>query len=126
MTTRPPITYTRPTPNPELDAARHDDDLEAALELHELAATQAPAIVFTQFAKIVKPGDWFDKYVFAGAMSADELLYQATQARDDAVIRAYAELMVSDAAEPLRNAIAENFAERNAFGIYTDWLEDQQ
>lgn len=118
------LNYTGPTPNPELDAARHDDDLAAAEALHEEAAVKAPEIVVKQFEKVVNAGDWFDKYAFAGGMSADELLYQAMEASDDAVISAYAELMVSDAAKPLRDAIAANFSKRNPFGVYTDWLEN--
>lgn len=115
------MTYTE---NPELDAARHEDEEQAADDLHEKAKREAPGIVAKQFAKIVKPGDWFDKYVFAGGMSADELLYQAMEASDDATQSAFAELMVSPAAQPLREAIAAHFAKLHAFAIYTDHLEE--
>ena len=115
------MTYTA---NPELDAARHEDEEQAADDLHEKAKREAPAIVAKQFAKVVKPGDWFDKYVFAGGMSADELLYQAMEDSEDSVQAAYAELMISDAAKPLRDAIAEHFAKLHAFAIYTDHLEE--
>ena len=125
MNARPPI-YLGPTPNPHADAERWNDEEEAAEALHETAAVQAPGIVARQFAKVVKPGDWFDKYAFAGGMSADELLYQAMEASDDATQAAFAELMVSEAAKPLREAIAEHFAKKNAFAIYTDYLEDLQ
>lgn len=125
MNARPPI-YLGPTPNPHADAERWNDEQEAADALHETAAVKAPGIVARQFAKVVKPGDWFDKYVFAGGMSADELLYQAMEASDDATQAAFAELMVSEAAKPLREAIAANFAKKNAFAIYTDYLEDLQ
>lgn len=115
------MTYTE---NPDLDAARHDDELEAADELHETAKREAPGILEKQFAKLTKPGDWFDKYTFAGGMSADELLYHALEASDDATNTAFAELMMSEAAKPLRDAIAIHFAKHHAFAIYTDWLED--
>lgn len=112
--------------NPHADAERWNDEQEAANALHETAAVQAPGIVARQFAKVVKPGDWFDKYAFAGGMSADELLYQAMEASDDATQSAFAELMVSPAAQQLREAIADHFAKKNAFAIYTDYLEDLQ
>lgn len=125
MNARPPI-YLGPTPNPHADAERWNDEEEAADALHHTAAAQAPGIVTRQFAKVVKPGDWFDKYAFAGGMSADELLYQAMEASDDATQAAFSELMVSEAAKPLREAIAAHFAKKNAFAIYTDYLEDLQ
>ncbi|KGH24254.1 hypothetical protein, partial [Comamonas testosteroni] len=108
------------------DAERWNDEEEAADALHQTAAVQAPDIVARQFAKVVKPGDWFDKYTFAGGMSADELLYQAMEASDDATQAAFAELMVSPAAQPLREAIANHFAKLHAFAIYTDHQEDLQ
>lgn len=126
MTTKPALKYTGQTPNPELDAARHDDELEAADALHEYAEVKAPEIVAKQFEKVIKAGDWFDKYIFAGGMSADELLSQAMEASNDAVVDAYAELMLSDAAKPLRNAITAHFAKNHSFTIYADWIEDQQ
>lgn len=125
MNARPPI-YLGPTPNPHADAERWNDEQEAAEALHETAAVQAPGIVARQFAKVVKPADWFDKYAFAGGMSADELLYQAMEASDDATKDAFAELMVSPAAQQLRDAIAAHFVKKNAFAIYTDHLEDLQ
>lgn len=125
MNARPPI-YLGPTPNPHADAERWNDEEDAIDALHETAAVQAPDIVARQFAKVVKPGDWFDKYAFAGGMSADELLYQAMEASDDATQAAFAELMVSPAAQPLRDAIAAHFAKLHAFAIYTDYLEDLQ
>ncbi len=125
MNARPPI-YLGPTPNPHADAERWNDEQEAANALHETAAVQAPGIVARQFAKVAKPGDWFDKYAFAGGMSADELLYQAMEASDDATQAAFAELMVSPEAQKLRDAIAAHFAQKNAFAIYTDHLEDLQ
>lgn len=117
------MTYTE---NPELDAARHDDELQSADDMHETAKREAPGILEKQFAKLTKPADWFDKYAFAGGMSADELLYQAMEASDDATQAAFAELMVSEAAKPLREAIAAHFAKLHAFAIYTEWLEDQK
>lgn len=125
MNARPAI-YLGPTANPHADAESWNDEEEAADALHEDAAVRAPGIVAQQFAKVVKPADWFDKYVFAGGMSADELLYQAMEASCDAVTDAFAELMVSPAAQPLRDAIAAHFAKLHAFAIYTDHLEDQK
>lgn len=125
MNARPPI-YLGPTPNPHADAERWNDEEAESDALHETAAVQAPGIVARQFAKVVKPVDWFDKYAFAGGMSADELLYQAMEASDDATQAAFAELMVSPAAQSLRDAIAAHFAKKNAFAIYTDHLEDLQ
>lgn len=125
MNARPPI-YLGPTPNPHADAERWNDEEEATDALHEAAAVKAPEIVVKQFEKVVNAGDWFDKYAFAGGMSADELLYQAMEASDDATQSAFAELMVSEAAKPLREAIAAHFAKLHAFAIYTDYLEDLQ
>lgn len=125
MNARLPI-YLGPTANPHADAERWNDEEEAADALHETAAVQAPGIVAQQFAKVIKPADWLDKYAFADGMSADELLYQAMEASDDATQSAFAELMVSPAAQPLRDAIAAHFAKVNAFAIYTDHLEDQK
>ena len=129
MTTRPPITFTRPTPNPELDAARHDDDLEAALELHETAEREALGIVTKQFQAIKKPEDWFDTNKFAAGHSAESMLQGAFDDANDDVADRYAEFMIDatpDSKEKLLKAMAEWFASVYAFEVYTDWLEDQQ
>lgn len=129
MTTRPPITYTRPTPNPELDAARHDDDLEAALELHETAEREAMGIVTKQFQAIKKPEDWFDTNKFAAGHSAESMLQGAFDDANDDVADRYAEFMIDatpEAKEKLLKAMAEWFSSVYAFEVYTDWLEDQQ
>lgn len=129
MTTRPPITYTRPTPNPELDAARHDDDLEAAIELHETAEREALGIVTKQFQAIKKPADWFNANLFAAGHCAESILQGAFDDSNDAVSDAYAELMVDptkEAREKLLKAMADWFSSVYAFEVYTEWLEDIQ
>ena len=129
MTTRPPITYTRPTPNPELDAARHDDDLEAAIELHETAEREALGIVTKQFQAIKKPADWFDTNRFAIGYSAEAILQGAFDDSNDKVSDSYSEFMTNptpEAREKLIEAMAEWFSSVYAFEVYTEWLEDQQ
>lgn len=129
MTTRPPITFTRPTPNPELDAARHDDDLEAACDLQDEAARRAPGIVLLQLKAIKKPADWFDTNRFAIGYSAEAILQGAFDDSNDKVSDSYSEFMTNptpEAREKLIEAMAEWFLSVYAYEVYTDWLEDQQ
>ena len=123
------LKYTWPTPNPEIDAARHDDDLEAALELHETAEREALGIVTKQFQAIKKPADWFDTNKFAAGHSAERMLQGAFDDANDDVADRYAEFMIDatpEAKEKLLKAMAEWFSSVYAFEVYTDWLEDQQ
>ena len=120
------MTYTE---NPELDAARHDDDLEAALELHETAEREALGIVTKQFQAIKKPADWFDTNKFAAGHSAESMLQGAVDDANDDVADRYAEFMIDatpEAKDKLLKAMAEWFSSVYAFEVYTDWLEDQQ
>ena len=126
---KPSLQYTRQTPNPELDAARNDDDLEAALELHETAEREALGIVTKQFQAIKKPEDWFDTNKFAAGHSAESMLQGAFDDANDDVADRYAEFMIDatpGSKEKLLKAMAEWFASVYAFEVYTDWLEDQQ
>lgn len=125
MTTKLPITYTGPTPNPELDAARHDDELEAADDFRQEAAREAPGIVLKQLQAIKKPGDWYDKFTFHGGNCAEDILRDGMSADDD-VADAYAEYMLDAtpaAREKLLVAMANNHANLYALEIYTDYVK---
>ena len=123
------LKYTGPTPNPELDAARHDDDLEAINDMHETAAREAPGIVLKQLQAIKKPADWFNANLFASGNCAESILQGAFDDSNDAVSDAYAEFMIEAlpyAKAKLLKAMADWFASVYAFEVYTEWLEDIQ
>ena len=120
--------YTGPTPNPELDAARHDADCEAHDELMQKAAKEAPGIMFAWLQALKKPGDWFDNRFPAGKC-AEDVLFGAMEDSDDAVSDSYAEFMVTgdqEARQKLLQAMATWFCKYWAYEVYTEWLEDQQ
>lgn len=117
------MTYTA---NPELDAARHDDEEQAADDLHEKAKREAPAIVLKQLQAIKKPKDWWEKYSFAGGNSAEDILQQGMSVNDDVADR-YAEFMIDatkEARDKMLQAMADWFASVYAFEVYTDHLEE--
>lgn len=126
---KPSLQYTGPTPNPELDAARHEADLEAAIELHETAEREALGIVTKQFQAIKKPADWFDTNKFAAGHSAESMLQGAFDDANDDVADRYAEFMIDatpESKEKLLKAMADWFSSVYAFEVYTEWLEDIQ
>lgn len=120
------MTYTE---NPELDAARHEDEDQAADDLHEKAKRDAPAIVLKQLQAIKKPGDWFNRKLFATGNSAEDLLRGAFADSNDDVADSYAEFVIDmtpAAKEKLFIAMAAWFSKSFAWEIYTEWLEDQK
>ena len=123
------LKYTGPTPNPAADAANHDDDLEAALELHETAEREALGIVTKQFQAIKKPEDWFDTNKFAAGHSAESMLQGAFDDANDDVADRYAEFRIDatpESKEKLLKVMADWFSSVYAFEVYTEWLEDIQ
>ena len=120
------MTYTE---NPELDAARHDDEQEAANDFQQKAEREAPGIVLRQLQAIKTPADWFNQKLFAMGNSAEDLLREAFADSDDDVADRYAEFIIDmtpAAKEKLFIAMAAWFSKNFAWGIYTEWLEDQQ
>lgn len=121
--------YTGPTPNPELDAARHDADCEAHDELMQKAAKEAPGIMLKWLQALKKPGDWFDSNKFPCGHSAESILQGAFDDSYDDVADRYAELMIEAlpyAKEKLLQAMSAWFCKYWAYEVYTEWLEDQQ
>lgn len=109
--------------NPSDDAVRQDER-QADQELHEallkIAEQEAPLIVLAQLQAIKQPGAWFAPYLCAGVpRSADEILCDAIEENDEAK-NAFAELMVSPAAQQLRQAMAEFIGRKYAMDIYTE------
>lgn len=117
------MTYTA---NPELDAARHEDEEQAADDLHEKAKREAPAIVLKQLLAIKKPKDWWEKYTFHGGNSAEDILQEGMSVNDD-IADAYSEFMIDatpQAREKLLEVMAAWFASVYDVEIYTDHLGD--
>lgn len=118
------MTYTE---NPELDAARHEDEEQAADDLHEKAKREAPGIVLKQLQAIKKPGDWFDTNKFVAGNSAESILQGAFDDSNDDVADRYAEFMIDAtprARDRLLQAMADWFASVYPFEVYTGHLED--
>lgn len=118
------MTYTA---NPELDAARHEDEEQAADDLHEKAKREAPGIVLKQLKAIKKPGDWFDTSKFAAGNSAESILQGAFDDANDNVADRYAEFMIDaskEARDKLLQAMADWFASVYPFEVYTEWLQE--
>ena len=115
--------------NPHADAERWENEQEAADELQEEAARQAPLIVLAALQAIAKPGDWFKDKIFADhGWSADEVMHEAVASDDDSA-DAYAELMVCPSQEnmqKLKQRIADWFGKKYAFAIYTAHMETLQ
>lgn len=87
----------------EADRAAQEEE---ARELEE-AERLAPGIVLQDLQAIKKPGDWFKPNLIAGSYdTADETLWEAIQ-EDDKCRDLYAELMISQAALELQQAIAK-------------------
>lgn len=112
------------TADPVADAARYEDAREAEDAAYEAmlaeAEQQAPLIVLAQLQAIKQPGAWFAPYLCAGVpRSADEILCDAIEENDEAK-NAFAELMVSPAAQQLRQAMAEFIGRKYAMDIYTE------
>lgn len=118
------MTYTA---NPELDAARHEDEEQAADDLHEKAKREAPAIVLKQLRAIKKSRDWLDASKFAAGNSAESILQGAFDDSNDDVGDRYAEFMIDatpEARDKLLQAMADWFASVYAFEVYTEWLQE--
>lgn len=115
------MTYTQ---NPELDAARHDDDLDALDEFNEKAKTEAPRLVLKDLQAITKPGDWFDKRTFHGGNSAEDILRDGMSV-DDGIADRYAEFVIDatpEAKQKMLGAMADWFAKIYALEIYSDYM----
>ena len=117
------------TNNPHADAERHNDEDEAAQAAHdarlEEAKRIAPGIVFAMMQSCKLPKDWTKPNNFTGATwSADEVVNYALQ-KDDASLDAYAELMTSDAAKKLQQAVANFFGEDQALAIMDEHFPDR-
>lgn len=120
------MTYTA---NPELDAARHDDEAEAADDFQQQAEREAPGIVLKQLKAINTPRQWFDRKLFASGNSAEDLLRAAFDDSNDDVSDRYAEFIIDmtpESKEKLLVAMANWFAKDFAWEIYMEHLEDQQ
>lgn len=105
------------TREPARDAERHFDyafaqqaadqaaQEEERRELQE-AERLAPAVVLQDLQAIKKPGDWFEPGLIAGSYeNADVILWEAIQ-DDDTCKNLYSELMISQAALELQQAIS--------------------
>lgn len=120
-----PIRYTGPTANPADDAARFDDEQDAADAFYEQAQVEAPKLVLKDLQAITKPSDWF-KSTFHGGNCADEILSEGMSSSDD-IADSYAEFMVSPSAEAkdkMLRAMADWFGKLHALEIYSDHLKD--
>ena len=117
------MTYTA---NPELDAALHDDEIEAADEFQQKAEIEAPKLVMKDLQSIKKPRDWWATALFHGGNSAEDLLRDGMSVDDD-IADAYSEFITAptqEAKEKMLMAMAAWFGKLHALEIYTDWLED--
>lgn len=118
------MTYTE---NPELDAARHDDELEVDDDFQQKAEIEAPKLVLKDLQAIKTPRDW-EKYTFHGGNSAEDILRNGMSVDDDIADR-YSEFMIdvtTAARDKLLEAMAAWFAGVYALEIYTDHLKDLQ
>lgn len=117
------MTYTA---NPELDAARHEDELEAADDFQQEAEREAPGIVFKKMQAINTPKGWFDHRKFIGRYSVEEILRDAMDGSDDDTCDAYFEFMAEatkEAKEKMLQAMATWFCKTWAYEVYTEHLE---
>lgn len=115
------MTYTE---NPELDAARHDDELDAYDEFNQKAQVEAPRLVLKDLQAINKPGDWFDKRTFHGGNSAEDILRDGMSVDDDIADR-YAEFVIDatpEAKQKMLSAMADWFGKIYALEIYSDYM----
>lgn len=118
-------TFALATANPELDAARYENDREDNDEWSQEAARQAPLIILKRLQGTA-PTDWFKKRIeAAGAWSADEIVLDAVADCPEAA-EAHAELMASPAAQKLRQLSAEWLAKRHHLAIYHDHCEEER
>lgn len=118
-------TFTLVTANPELDAARHDNDRENSDEWSQEAMRQAPLIIQRQL-DACRPADWFKcRLDVPGSMSPDEVINDAVIEDPDAAT-ALAELMASPAAQPLRKLAAAWVGKKYHLDIYQSHLEPER
>lgn len=114
------------TQNPEVDAARHDDELEAYDEFNQKAQVEAPKLVLKDLQAITKPGDWFDKRTFHCGYSAEDILRDGRSVDDDIADR-YAEFVIDatpEAKQKMLGAMAEWFGKIYAMEIYSDYMTE--
>lgn len=114
------------TDNPELDAARLNDEEEAAAEFYDKANQEAPGIVLDQLRAIKTPSGWYER-VFALRNSAQDILQAAFSDSSDNVADRYAEFIIDmtpEARDRMYIAMAEWFASVWAYEIYTEHQED--
>lgn len=119
------MTYTE---NPELDAARHDDELEAADDFQQKAEIEAPKLVLKDLQAIKTPRDWWEKYTFHGGNSAEDILRDGMNVDDDIADR-YSEFIIDvtpESKDKMLRAMADWFGKQYALEIYTDYLKDQK
>jgi len=117
------MTYTE---NPELDAARHDDEMEAADDFQQKAEVEAPKLVLKDLQAIKKPRDWWATAIFHGGNSAEDILRDGMCVDDD-IADAYAEFITDatpEAKAKMLQAMAAWFGKLYALEIYTDHLKD--
>lgn len=122
MNARIPV-YSGPTADPAADAARWNDQQEAADDFQQEAAAEAPYILLRQLQAIKKPADWLDASRFLGRFSAEKILRDALGDSDDAVTDRYAEFIVDttpQSKERLLLAMAEWFCSTWAYEVYSD------
>lgn len=116
------MTYTE---NPELDAARHDDEQDALDEFYQMAHIEAPKLVLKDLQAIKTPSDWFNSTFHAGNC-ADEILSEGMSESDE-VADAYAEFIfyaTPEAKQKMLRAMADWFGKQHALEIYSDHLKD--
>lgn len=119
--------YTGPTQNPEIDAARHDDEAEAFEEIGEKAAKIAPEIMLKKLQAIEDTGGWVDRKKFHGGNSANCILFDAlsagcTEVEDKHTY--FMATMLKPGRDRLLEAMADWFAGIYAIEIYEEWLKE--
>ena len=99
-------------PEPHMDAAAHQDWLDACEEAHEAQQKRAYQALSQAFFKAT-PETWAKKQSIGGCReSLDQLLSDALGLHEDkSVINAFNALMCSEAAAELREAVACYYAD---------------
>lgn len=111
------------TQNPELDAARHDDELDALDEFNEKAQAEAPRLVLKDLQAIKTPGEWFRSTFHAGN-SAEDILRDGMSV-DDGIADRYTEFVIDatpEAKQKMLRAMADWFGKIYALEIYSDYM----
>lgn len=100
-------------PEPHMDAAAHEDCLQAKADEHEAQQKRAHQALSQAFSKAT-PETWAKKQSIGGCRdSLDELLSDALyQHKDKGVLDAFKALMCSEAAAELREAVASYYADK--------------